>query len=96
MSEADYTSKVLGWLMLEHQMEDTNAAIAVIAGLQWGLALAARHPEYAAAAHSMFGKDYRIRTVGEEMLFEMMAAGSGDTRTSPEMLADQIPEACPL
>ena len=96
MSGTDYTGFILDWLMDAHEMEDENAAFALIAGLQWGVALAARHPEYAADAHAELGKDYRTRLGGNEMLFEMMAAGDGDTRTSPEKLADELVESCPL
>lgn len=95
MSHDDYTAGVKEWLMEAHELEE-SATIAMLAGFQWGLALCARHHEYAVFAHEILGRDYRLRLGGNEMLFEMMAAGSGDTRTSPEKLADEIVESCPI
>lgn len=61
-----------------------------------GLALAARHPEYAATAHVEFAKDYRIRAAGSDILFFAEAVASGDERTVPEMLADEIVVECQI
>lgn len=91
----DYTQKVLKWLCDAHEMEP-EAAIPMAAGLLFGLALACEHPTYAAAAHARFGEDYKKRLAGTRLLFDVMAAASGDPRTSPEKMADELVEACPV
>lgn len=96
MSKGDYTAEVTGWLAIEHELTDVKVIIPMIAGLQWGLAIAARHPKYAALAHENLDRDYRVRLAGGSLTFEMMVAGDGDERTSPEKLADGLVDSCLL
>ncbi len=96
MSRGDYTAEVSGWLALEQELTDIKVVIPMMAGLQWGLALAARHPKYAALAHESLDRDYRVRLAGGKVTYEMMVAGDGDERTSPEKLADELVSSCPI
>jgi hypothetical protein len=91
----DFTEKVLVWLCETHEVTD-ETAIVMGAGLLFGLALANRHPAYAAAAHGRLGEDYRTRIAGSRPLYDAVTAALGDSRTSPEIMADELVEACPL
>lgn len=93
--EGDFTEHVLDWLSEEHELSE-DAALPMVAGLMTGLALAARHPGYARTAHIVLSEDYRDRAAGSTLLFEAMALASGDERTSPEKLADELTQVCPL
>ena len=89
----DFTERVLGWLRVDHDLEPPTARV-MTSGLLVGLALATRHPEYAANAHVEFAKDYRTRAAGSDIIFFAEAVASGDERTVPEMLADEIVVEC--
>lgn len=93
MSQDDFTAKVKRWLALEHELVKPIAYIPMTAGFSWGLALAARHPEYAAKAHAALTADYKERIAGGQIEFQAMAVASGDERTSSEKLADGLVEA---
>ena len=88
----DYTSGIIKWLASEHDLVKPVAYLPYMAGLLWGLALAARHPEYAKKAHEALTSNYHQRTAGGKIEFQAMAVASGDERTSPEKLADQLVE----
>jgi len=89
----DYTKEVTRWLAQTHEITDPKVSIPMMAGLSWGLALAARHPEYAQHAHVTMTTDYKRRAAGDETHFQAMAVASGDERTSPEKMADELVEA---
>ena len=91
----DLTEKVLVWLGIDHTLSPPTARV-LVGGLLIGLALAARHPQYAADAHIEFGKDYRTRAAGSDIIFFAAAVASGDERTAPEMLADEMATECPI
>lgn len=91
----DFTERVLVWLGVDHALAPPTARV-MTAGVLFGLALAARHPEYAADAHVEFGKNYRTRAAGSDIIFFAEAVASGDERTVPEMLADEIVSECPI
>ncbi len=92
MSRGDYTSSIIQWLAEEHNVVKPTAYLPYMAGLSWGLALAARHPEYARQAHEALTHDYYERAAGGLIQFQAMAVASGDERTTPEKLADQLLE----
>ena len=81
--------------MEEHGLDPPTARV-LTAGVCFGLAIASRHPDYAAAIHIEFGKDYRTRIAGSDILYFAEAVASGDERTSPEKLADELVESCPI
>lgn len=100
----DFMDEVMCWLHETYGLE-TAAVEGTTAGLCVGLALAARHPEYAAVAHERLGIDYRVRATthaevgGSVAEFELMASAiteGGDGRTAPEKMADECVEACPV
>lgn len=95
MPEPDFTDKVVRWLYDSYEVSP-KTAMTMVAGIQIAAALAARHPTYTQAAHWELGADYRRRIAGDELLFQAMAVASGDERTSPEHIADEMVEACPL
>lgn len=88
----DYTRSVARWLIEKHALVNQEQQILEMSGLQWGIALAMRHPEYAQQAHEQFTKDFKERLAGTVHLFNAMSAGGGDERTAPEILADQLAE----
>jgi len=91
----DFMDEVIDWLCISHDLQG-EVAVEMTAGLLIGLALASRHPAYAAAAQVIFTADYQNRMAGSKVLYEAMAIASGDERTSPEKMADELVEACPL
>lgn len=70
--------------------EDT--AVVFLAGLQVGVAIAERHPEHGKEMHSLLMSDIKTRIGGSAAAFGLMAAGTGDERTAPEQIADDIAE----
>lgn len=96
MTREDYTRKIAQWLEDAHDLNTPEFTIMMMAGLQWGLALATRHPEYAKKAHEMLTIDYKERIAGSVNSFDLMASGDQDTRTSPEKLADGIESEVPI
>lgn len=95
MTDPDFTDIVLKWLHDTYEVTPETAMI-LEAGLSIGLELATRHPLYAAKVCGELYADYQRRTAGDEVLFQAMAVASGDERTSPEKMADEMVEACPL
>ena len=93
MTREDYTKRIAQWLEDEHELNMPEFTILMMAGLQWGLALAAHHSEYAAEAHEAMTTDYKERIAGSVNSFDLMASGDMDIRTSPEKLADGLAEA---
>lgn len=96
MADPDFTDKIVRWFYDTYKVTP-DTALAMMAGLQIGVALViAEYPEYARRAHYKLSADYRRRIAGSDVEFQAMAIASGDERTSPEKIADELVEAFPL
>ena len=89
---ADYTESLKQYLIQEEGYSEDQAVVSV-SGVMIGVAICARHPEYGKEMHDIMMDDIKVRWGGSLTAFGLMAHGTGDERSAPEQLADEIARA---
>lgn len=89
---ADYSESLKQYLMQEEGQSEEQAVVSV-GGIMIGIAICARHPAYGKEMHDIMMDDIKVRWGGSITAFGLMAHGTGDERSAPEQLADEIARA---
>ena len=93
MDDEDLTEGLLEWLREEHELKPDTCE-DVLVGILIGLAFAERHRVLASVVYDNLLADHKARNSGSETAYEAEAIASGDERTAPEIMADELSVIC--